>query len=167
SPDGAYVAYLAPINRPESSADTLALHIYSVADGTTIQPSEGNRAYQGHRLRWTADSAAVMYHSYLYSVEERIGTLIEHRIGADGQIIAESRLPIPVFYSSANTRRWSADETALVQLSDQERYALLELRNRAGDTLVALPLDPQVVRNLGASSPVNTFQPIVYVVGGR
>jgi hypothetical protein len=169
SPDGASVAYLAPLSGADSEFNGgAALHIYSLATGTTIRSVEGQRAFFGSGwLRWAADSSAVVFRSYQYLQETQESQLSEHHIALDGRVISERSSPLPVTYSFNNSQGWSADETRLVELDDHEHYGLLQLLDQTGRVLVALPLDLEIVRNLGASEPNNPVQQIVYVFGGE
>jgi hypothetical protein len=168
SPDGAWVAYLALPGGPDVRFDGKAgLHIYSLASGTTIRSIEGQHSFQHGWLRWTADSSAVVFRTYQYTDEAREPLIAEHRIATDGRVISERFSPLPLNYSFNANQRWSDDETLLVDLADRERYGLLQLIDRSGQVLVALPLDLEIVRNLGASEPNSSVQQIVYVFGGE
>jgi hypothetical protein len=169
SPDGAWVAYLAPLSEPEGGLnDGVGLHIYSLASGTTVRSVEGQRAFFGHGwLRWSADSSAVVFRSYQYSQETQESQMSERRIATDGRVIGERFSPFPFNYSFNASQRWSDDGRRLVELTDQERYGLLQLIDQSGQVLVALPLDLEIVRNLGASEPNNPVQRIVYVFAGE
>ena len=168
SPDGAWVAYLAPPGGPDAAfSGNPGLHIYSLASGTTVRSIEGQHTFQPGWLRWSADSSAVVFRTYQYLEDAREAMLAERRIATDGRVISERFSPSPFTYSFNTSQRWSADETLLVDLIDQERYGLLQLIDRSGQVLVALPLDLEIVRSLGATEPNSPVQQIVHVFGGE